>query len=78
MRPPPAQQNQIHQIERVQMHAARFVTNNSHTSIGCNSREESRLFGLAPLENHRARIKVTIFCEAINGLDNLLSPSNSY
>ena len=59
-------QNQIDEIEKVQKNAARFVTNNYSFKTG-NTKINMKKLRWIPLEEQRARNKVTFLFKAING-----------
>ena len=63
----PHHQKKIREIEKVQKNAAQFVTNNYSYTQGSTKANMTQL-GWIPLEEQRARLKVTILYQAINGL----------
>ena len=61
----PHHRTQIDNLEKVHKNAARFVTNNYSYTHGSTLHNMKNL-GWIPLEEQRARIKVTMFFKAIN------------
>ena len=75
----PQHKNHIDQLEKIQKRAARFITQNYEFSPG-NTRKNMDILGWVPLQERRARNKVSILYKARNNLIDIptedLIPSN--